>query len=91
MDDETQYAVTDDKPDLLRIDQVWVFIAQDDEGNEGVCAFNAGNMGWLPMVAADEKRVDSLRRTAERMAKESGDKIVLCKYSVRTEVETFDG
>lgn len=91
MDDETQYTVTDDKPDLLRIDQVWVFVAQDDAGNEGVCAFNAGNLGWLPMVAADEKRVASLRETAAQMAKTSGDKIVLCKFSVRDEVETFDG
>ena len=90
MDDETQWTMTDDKPDLLKIEQVWVFIAQDDEGNEGVCAFNAGNLGWLPMVAADEKRVDSLRKTAEKMAEESGDKIVLCKFSVRDEVEVFE-
>lgn len=69
----------------LKIDQVWIFIADDEEG-EGVVGFKAGNQ-WMPLVAADEARVESLRQVAENVAQVSNTKITLAKFSVRQNLE----
>jgi hypothetical protein len=73
---------------LLRIDEVFVFIASDEDG-EGVPAFMAGSVA-MPLVCADKERVDSLRDIAKRLAKESGNKITLCRFSVREELEVIE-
>jgi hypothetical protein len=51
-----------DPKTLQRIDEVFVFIASDANG-EGVPAFQAGAV-MLPLVCADKARVDSLRKMA---------------------------
>jgi hypothetical protein len=75
----------------LRIDEVFVFIAQDADG-EGVPAF-VTDIGWgpvaLPLVCADKARVDSLRERARVLGQQSGKRIILARFSVREEVETI--
>lgn len=72
----------------LRIDEMFGFIAEDGEG-EGLAAFKTPN-GWVPMVAADAARIDSLKEVAKKIAKTTGKKITLCRFSVRTELEVFE-
>lgn len=48
---------------LQRIDEVFVFVASDADG-EGVPAFCHGDK-WLPLICADKARVDSLREMAK--------------------------
>ena len=73
---------------LQRIDEVFVFIASDKDG-EGVPAFSDGNM-MLPLVCADKARVDSLRSMAKVIARKTGNKITLCRFSVREEIEVIE-
>lgn len=73
---------------IQRIDEVFVFVTSDKDG-EGVPAFFDGTM-MLPMVCADKARVDSLRSMAKQMARESGNKITLCRFSVREEIEVIE-
>jgi hypothetical protein len=73
---------------LLRIDEVFVFVAQDADG-EGVPAFWSGE-AYMPLVCADKARVDSLRAMARNIARESGNKITLCRFSVREELEVIE-
>jgi hypothetical protein len=76
----------------LRIEQMYAFVMLDPADNtEGVPAFMGPNGMPMPMVGADMKRVDSLRPIADRIAREHGAKITLCRFEVRTEVEVFDG
>lgn len=70
------------------IDQMWAFIATDEDG-EGVSAFMSNDI-WMPMVAADEARVDSLRDMAKQLAQQSGQSITLAKFSVREDLEVFE-
>lgn len=70
----------------LRIDAIWAFISSDEEG-EGVCAFLTPDGVWLPLVCADETRVDSLRQAAHEMGIASGKAIKLVKFSLREEIE----
>jgi hypothetical protein len=80
--------IIDEKKTLLRIDEIYAFIAQDRDG-EGLPAFMHNGM-MLPMVCADQARVDSLREVAKLMARESGNKITLCRFSVRQELEVIE-
>ena len=74
---------------LPSIGHVYVFLSKDDKGNEGVCAFSTPTGLIMPMVAADEGRLDSLRATAKKICKEANTEIRLVKFHNREEMETF--
>lgn len=81
--------VINPKKTLLRIDEVFVFIASDADG-EAVPAFMAPNGLWFPMVCADKARVDSLRIKARELARESGNKITLAQFTAREDMEVIE-
>jgi hypothetical protein len=76
----------------LRIEQMYAFVMVDPADNtEGVPAFAGPGGMAMPMVGADWKRVQSLRPVAEQMVRDHpGAKITLCRFEVRTELETFE-
>lgn len=76
---------------MPKINECYLFVATDSSPeDEGIAAFLAKSDMWLPMVAADMKRVESLRGMAQRVADESGDVVRLIKFSVREELEVFE-
>lgn len=75
-------------PQMPHIDNLWAFLSIDEDGDEGVCAFH-GSQGWMPMVATDLKRVESLKPLAQEMATE-GNNIKLVKFTERVDVETYE-
>ena len=72
----------------LRIDEMFAFTCIDDDGTEGIPAFNSP-MGPMPMVGADLARIESLRPIAEQLAR--SHKITLVKFTNRVELEVFGG
>lgn len=74
---------------LLRIDEMFVFIASDSDG-EGIPAFSTPSGLMMPLVCADKARVDSLRERAKQMAKQSGNRITLVRFSVREDLEVIE-
>ena len=75
----------------MKITTIKAFIATDASGDEGVCGFMKPDGQWLPMVCADDARVDSLRPLAEKIAKATGKIITLSRFSVREDLEVFGG
>jgi len=73
----------------LTISEMYAFVAEDGEG-EGVVAFLAPDGTWMPMVAADAARVDSLRPIAQAMGKSQNITIKLVRFDNRTEMETYE-
>ena len=72
---------------MPQISELFAFIAEDSgPDDEGVTAFLSGGT-WLPMIAADRARVDSLRPMAEAIAKSTGQKIHLVRFSTREVLE----
>jgi hypothetical protein len=72
----------------LRIDEIFAFIVTDTDGTEGVAAFLAPKSGgWMPMVAADRARVDSLMPMARDLARHGGVTIRLTRFSTREILE----
>ncbi len=70
----------------LRIDEIFVFVGEDAEG-EGVCAFQTDDGRWIPLVCADQARVDSCREMARIIKRASGKRIKLVRFSKRSFVE----
>lgn len=69
----------------LRIDEMYAFVSQDDDG-EGIVGFKTPD-GWMPMVAADMARVESLKPMAEKLA--VGMRIALVRFSTREVIQQF--
>jgi hypothetical protein len=73
----------------FRITTIWAFVAIDND-EEGICAQLVGDI-WMPMIGADEKRLEQLRPIAERMAKISGTRIQLIRFVRGAVVQDFEG
>jgi hypothetical protein len=70
------------------IQELFAFIS--DDNGEGVAAYLGPDGIWMPMVGADQARVDSLRPMAQELAKMSGVKVTLARFSTRENIEDFE-
>ncbi len=72
---------------LAKITEIWAVVSVDPEDeNEGVCAMKMGD-SWMPMIAADPKRLEFIKAQAARLAAATGQKMKLVKFTTREEVE----
>lgn len=85
--------VLHDPPNHLpRIAKLWAYLSVDpDTGNEGLCAATYSDGSLLPLIAADETRLASLRSMAEQIAANTGKTVVLVEFTARVEVATIRG
>ena len=74
----------------LKIEELTLFVAVDEFGDEGIAAAFFSDRGWLPMIAADSARVESLRTIAEKMSLEQQSVLREIKFSTKMVVKTFD-
>lgn len=73
----------------LSIDTVTAYIAANEDG-EGIMSFYHPENGWMPMVAADQARVDSLRPLAEQMGRATGVRVIVAEFSVRKDIAVIE-
>ena len=78
------------KNELLRIDELYAFISKDEEGNEGLCGYSPQPGVYIGMVCANPERVAILKPLADDIAKQGNREIRLVKFSIRTELETYN-
>ncbi len=75
---------------MPKIDALFAFISVDEgPEDEGIVAARMGNM-WMPLVGADMDRVESLKPLAVGVARLTGKRIVLAKFSVREDLEELE-
>lgn len=75
---------------LARIDQLWVFLSGGTDG-EGLCAAPLEPDGMMmPLIAADQRRINALRPIAQAMAQMFGRPIHLAQFSHRDDLEVFE-
>lgn len=72
---------------LGRIDRIWAFLSID-EGGEGVCAAPLGGM-TVPLIAADKRRLASLKPIAQTIARKFKKPVRLAKFTAREDVEIY--
>lgn len=56
----------------LTIDECWLYVAVDENGDEGLMAFKNLAGEWMPLVCADPKRRESVHAMAEQVKAISG-------------------
>jgi len=70
----------------FRISEIHAFLAIGDDDEEGLIGtMMAGR--WMPFVCADPDRVEALRPLAQMVARSSGKRVVLSKFSIREDIE----
>lgn len=71
----------------FRIERIHAFVSVDDtDGDEHVIAlFRNGQ--WLPLVAADERRLEQYRAMAQDIARATGRAVRCVRFEVRTDLE----
>jgi hypothetical protein len=74
---------------LGRIQKIWAFLSVDPKtGDEGVMATTLSpEFGPIPLIAADQRRLESLRPIAEDLARQTGIDVVLVEFSSRRDLE----
>lgn len=73
----------------VHIDTMYAYIVMDDDDTEGIPAFMNGNTA-MPMVGADQARIESLDPIAQQLATELGKKVTLVRFSVREEIKVIE-
>jgi hypothetical protein len=68
-----------------KITELYAFVVTCADGDEGIMAFKSGDITWMPMIGADLDRIESLRRIADAIAKETGTQYEVRYFTRRTE------
>ncbi len=75
---------------MPKIEQLIAFVAVDkDEIDEGIAAFLSHSDVWMPMIGADDARIESLRPFAQDIANRTGKTIHVLRFTGREVVETI--
>jgi hypothetical protein len=75
------------KNTMPRIESVYAFLSVDaEDGNEGVVGAPMGALGCVPLIAADEQRLEQLRQIAQAISNRSKAQIRLVKFTKREEI-----
>jgi len=74
----------------FRITTLHAFICRETADDEGLVAIQVGGL-WFPLIAADERRVESLRPKAQQIAAETGKRIELVRFVRGQVLETYGG
>ena len=75
----------------MKIKEIYAFISTGEE--EGVIGMTwpvNGRETFMPFVCADKERVESLKKIAKNIAKESNTTIRLIKLTNRIDLETLE-
>ena len=70
------------------IQEVYVCLSKDHDGNEGVPAVTIGGKA-VPLIAFSKERLDQLIPVARKIAHEENIKISLVKFTTRETIEEF--
>jgi hypothetical protein len=71
-----------------RSERVYVFVARDENGDEGIPILPTMNSA-IPMVGMDMERAEQLKEYAQQLADMSQSDVTLAIYEQRRDVQVF--
>lgn len=74
-----------------KIEELWMWMAVETDGSEGIVATIIPGLGVTPFVGADKERIHSFRDEAVRAARARGITIKLVRFYGLEVVETIPG
>lgn len=75
-------------PNEAPISELYVVLSVEKNGNEGICGYDTG-LGLMPLVAGYERMLPMMRRMAAEVAKHTGKRLVLVKFTGREQIEVL--
>lgn len=71
----------------FEIKAIHAFVTKDNPGgDEGIIGM-ATQAGWIPLIAADQERLEQLREYAQEFADKHGLNIKLVRFTQREDIE----
>lgn len=72
----------------MKIEYIWAYVVEDENGNESIGGYeNPKTHQWIPLLAADKVRFESLKPYAHHLSAVSKSKVRAIKFSLREEIE----
>jgi hypothetical protein len=78
-------------PNERPIDEIYVFMSTDENGNHGILASILPNLGSTPLLTGSARAAEALKPIAAEVARASKKKIGLFKFKRVDQVWTFEG
>lgn len=69
----------------LVVEKVTCFVSVDKDGNEGIMGANT-EMGFIPLIGADEERIKSLYPIAKQISKLAGVPFKVIQLNTRADI-----
>ena len=66
------------------VNEIWIVLSTDEDGNEGICAISGEGGMVLPLVAGDKDRVETMCEAAEKLAPYYDGVIKLVRFDNKT-------
>lgn len=70
--------------------EVYAFVTQDQEGNEGVVTIINPHGQMQPLIAFDDSQLDLMKGASQQIANETQQAIQMLKFTTREELDTFE-
>jgi len=74
---------------MIRIEEMFAYVVEDDDGFEGVPAFSDETGVMIPLMGADMQMAEKLRPMAQACADTLGKSVRLIRFSQRHELEAL--
>jgi hypothetical protein len=70
----------------FKIEKLTAFVAVDDKGEEGIMGSKMADGSWMPLIFADEKRLEQIYPIAVEISKMSGMRFRVIQFDNRVDV-----
>lgn len=71
---------------MPKIKEILAYISEDKGPNDEGIISTPTPMGWMPLVCADDARAKSYEPLAREIAKQTGKKVKLVRFSTREDL-----
>lgn len=75
---------------LPPLQDFYVLVSVDENGNEGVCGKFLPSVGWISMTVGDKKLVEILLQAGNELCKTTGTQFKILQFSQRTELHVIN-
>jgi hypothetical protein len=78
--------IADSAPNEAPIENVFVFVSEDRDGNQGIVSGSVGDIVYTPLITSKLRIAEMLKPIAEELARKGGLKVKLVHF---TRVQTL--
>lgn len=74
---------------MARLKELYAFIAEGPDGNEGIASIKVTEEAWLPLVAQTKEEIESYRPLASKLSEQLGKPVLLSRFTVREDLDNI--